>query len=150
MTDPTNAALGPDTAGRGFRRFASAAERMHSGRDLPTALKIPETRLLEQRPEPAFATVERPGSPFLPIQSKLIDRSPSARNPDKTPLMYNTLGPDQTFEDLDGTRKIVRFSRFGSYGLDPYDPCRPFSLAIPFGAAICPTLAPYAAARCGF
>jgi hypothetical protein len=129
------------------------AQLAGAGRALPSALKLPKIEMLERRPELEFAPVERaPEAPFLPRQTPAIDRhynrSTAGRNADGTPQLYHTLLPDQK----DPEKRILRFSamQLAGYAADPYDPCRPFSLAVPFSVAICPTLASYAAARCGW
>lgn len=117
-------------------------------RPLPSALKHSPTQVVVARRREFMALERAPETPYLPVQAPPVDRSPSARNLDGTPQLHVTLW-DRTFVDIDGKKKIIRMSRFGPFGLDPNDPCRPFSLAAPFSVAICPTLASYAMAGCG-
>ncbi len=119
-----------------IRAFSLRMQQAPIVRDRPTALITPTT---EQLPPRLIRYVQRPpGRPFLPVQGA-VDR----RNLHELRM---TPGPDQKFDD-DGVTKIARFSRFGLFGPDPADPA-PFVLSAPFGVAICPTLTPFAAARC--
>lgn len=119
-----------------IRAFSLSMQQAPIVRDRPTALIRPAT---EQLPPREIRYVQRPPDrPFLPVQGAVDRRT--------LYLLRMTPGPDQKFDD-DGVTKIARFSRFGLFGPDPADPA-PFALTAPFGVAICPTLAPYAAARC--
>jgi hypothetical protein len=138
MTDSTSSAES-ENEGRTVQAFAFVAEEAPIHRDLPSALKAPQVEL---QPPPVLEYVPRPPAiAYLPVQAR-VDRSKNSEELAMTPV-------ETKFKDIDGVIKIGRFSRFGPYGLHPSDPGRPFSLATPFGVAICPTLAPYAAARCG-
>jgi hypothetical protein len=140
MTDPTSPAAP-------FRLIELAAEGTPDVRPLPSGLKRTQMTVVVRRPS-TFMPIDRaPGIPFLPVQARPVDRSTSARNSDGSPQLYATLW-DRKFTE-DGQEKIIRMSRFGPFGSDANDPSRPFSLAVPFSVAICPTLAPYAAAHCG-
>jgi hypothetical protein len=138
MTDSPSFAAGSKNV-RGFRAYSFVVQEATVARGLPAALIRP---VAKQLPPRVFRYIERPPDrPFLPVQAPAVDRRKNFEQLSLTP------GPDQEIEE-DGVKKIVRFSRFGQFGLDPSDPA-PFNLSIPFGIAICPTLASYAAARCG-
>ncbi|MBU9765516.1 hypothetical protein FR943_16885 [Mycobacterium sp. TNTM28] len=119
-----------------IRAFSLGMQQAPILRDRPTALIKPD---FQQLPPRVLRYVQRPPNrPFLPIQG-VVDRG-------NLHTLRTTPGPDQKFDD-DGVTKIARFSRFGPFGPDPADPA-PFVRSAPFGVAVCPILAPYAAARC--
>lgn len=136
MTESLNPAAAITPGQRAVRAFSLSMQQAPILRDQPTALIKPET---VQLPPRVIRYVPRPPNrPYLPVQG-VVDRCSMYK-------LRMTPGPDQKFDD-DGITKIARFSRFGLFGPDPADPA-PFALSVPFGVAICPTLAPYAAARC--
>jgi hypothetical protein len=129
------------------------AQLVGAGRALPSALKLPTIKMVERPPEVEVELEVKAPAPFLPLQSPPINRSfnrsPAARNVDGTAQLFHTLLPLKTFL---GSPALQAFSamRMASFATDPYDPVQPFALAEPFSVAICPTLASYAAARCGW
>jgi hypothetical protein len=125
----------------GFQAFMVA--EAPSIRGLPSSAALLSRIVIKQDPPPVYSYVERP--PNIPIQGVVDHKEP----------LFTMLEPDKHFIEVteNGTPvetevAITRFSRFGPYGHHPEDPSV-FSLRAPFGIAICPTLAPYASARCG-
>jgi hypothetical protein len=137
MTDSTSS--GTESDATDPRRFRAVEAWMQRDTDFrgPTSGRIRHP--VELIP-PAFVP-HLPTNVYLPVQ-KVVDRHrKSPPELDRTRAIVRRPDPDTG-------PIVVEIYALGDLGSDPNDPAA-FSLSVPFGIAICPTLAPYAAARCG-
>jgi hypothetical protein len=143
MTDSTSS--GTESDGIDPRRFRAVEAWMQRDTDFRgpvSGRKRQEVQEVELIPPLHLGVAHPPASAYLPVQ-KVVDRHrKSPVELDRTIVRLTAPDPDT------GELLTVEFYALGDLGPDPNDPAA-FSLSTPFGIAICPTLASYAAARCG-
>jgi hypothetical protein len=137
MTDPPGPVAESDRERRELRALATRGGLL-SRSAAPGA--PPGTRTFARR-RSARAYGYRAQAPdvgYLPVQAVV----------DRTDMLSPKLVDIDIFDVQGNIIQVLRYPEFGAYGRLPSDP-GVFSLPVSFGTAICPTLAAYAAARCG-
>jgi hypothetical protein len=134
MTDPTESDEG--------RELAAARAMGLRGRQYGTGGSS------QRLPPPRCEYLAKPpGTAYLPVVTA-VARSVALQPMTVDTIIYDAKPPQGTGQPVAILRYPVFPGGTGPLGPLPSDPSS-FSLPVPFGTAICPTLAPYAAARCG-